>query len=113
MTNIKTKIITSAYCVAVSIAIMSCASMPRGKTDLLDFLRIGQTTRQDVYDHLGSPSRRYEEVFILTYRIARDRGGLFTEPYTKEWEGVRFSLVLAFDESGLLRKYAMVPIRFR
>lgn len=113
MNSMQNKMMTSAYWVAIAILVMSCASTPQGKKDLLDFLQIGQTTRQDVLDHLGSPSRRYDEALILTYRIVRDRGGLFTEPYTQLWNGVHFSLVLAFDENNLLRKYAMVPVRYR
>lgn len=113
MTILKTKIITSAYCVAVSIAIMSCASMPRGKRDLLDFLQNGQTTRQDVYHHLGNPTRHYQGSRILTYRIGEDEGGFFTVFYTQDWEGIPFSLVLAFDDRGLLRKYSMVRVRSR
>lgn len=113
MTILNGKSVTSVYCAALLTTILSCASAPIGKRDLLGFLEVGQTTRQDVYHHLGNPTRHYEDSRILTYRIGEDEGGFFTQSYTQDWEGVRYSLVLAFNESGLLRKYAMVPIRYR
>jgi hypothetical protein len=92
---------------------MSCTTTPRGTKNLLNFLQVGQTTREDVYLHLGDPTRHYLNSRILTYRIAEDKGGFFTQPYDRSWEGIRFSLVLAFDDSELLRRYSMVRVRSR
>jgi hypothetical protein len=105
--------------VAAAMAIVSCAPLPIGNKDLLGFLEVGQTSRQDVYRHLRDPSQSYEDSRILTYRIGEDEAGLFVvapskqimaEP-RKDWSGVRYSLVLAFDDKGVLRRQSLVQIR--
>ena len=92
---------------ALSITVISCASAPMGKKDLLAFLQVGQTTRQEVYLHLGDPSSEYEESRIVIYRLGEDEGGLFLVLF---WTDARYSLVFAFDEKGVLRKHSLVPI---
>jgi len=108
----KARCIGSVLGFALSLAIVSCASVPIiGKKDLLGFLQVGQTTREDVYFHLGDPSAQYEEGSrIVTYRIGEDEGGLFPVARRRNWTGVRYSLVIAFDETGVLRRHSLVPI---
>ena len=112
-----------ALWLAALILLTACASSPIiGKKDLLGFLQVGQTTRQDVYQRLGDPSTQYEEGSrIVTYRIGEDKGGLFVRAgkwdqgsngeVSGDWTGVRYSLVLAFDETGVLRRQSLVQIR--
>lgn len=75
--NFKTPSAARALYVVVTIAVVSCATAPIGKKDLLDFLQVGQTTRQDVCSHLGDPSEQYEGSRIATCRLDEDEGGLF------------------------------------
>jgi hypothetical protein len=96
---------------ALSITAVSCATAPMGKKDLLGFLQVGQTTRQDVYLHLGDPSNEYEGGRIVTFRIGEDEGGLYPMVRTPSWRYDRYSLVLALDETGVLRRYALVQVR--
>jgi hypothetical protein len=121
--NFKARSVAQVLWVAASMAIVSCASVPiSGKKDLLGFMEVGQTTRQDVYLHFGDPSAQYEEGSrIVTYRIGEDEGGLFVRAgqwdqgsdgaARANWTGVRYSLVLAFDETGMLRRQSLVKIR--
>jgi len=95
---------------AVLTALASCASAPIGKKDLLIFLQDGQTTRQDVYLHLGIPSEKYEESRIVTYRIGENDDGMHVVMRESNWSGVRYSLVLSFGEKGLLRRYSLVRV---
>lgn len=92
-------------------ALAGCASEPIGKKDLLDFLHDGVTTREEVILHLAEPSATFEGGRIVTYRLDQDDGG-----YTilgskgRGWSG-RFSLVLSFDEHGVLRKHSLVRVK--
>jgi hypothetical protein len=106
---------------ALSMAVASCTPAV-GKKDLLDFVQAGQTTREDVYFHLGNPSEEYGGSRIATYGIAEDEGGLsvsnprlhaISQYLEKDWSGIRYSLVFAFDETGVLRRYSLVRIHDR
>jgi hypothetical protein len=92
-------------------ALAGCASTSIGKQNLLDFLQDGTTTREEVMLHLAEPSATFEGGRILTYRLDRDEGG-YTLMGTKSarWSG-KFSLVLAFDEKGVLRRHALVRVQ--
>jgi hypothetical protein len=104
----------------LSIAVVSCTPAV-GKKDLLAFVQVRETTRHDVYLRLGNPSAEYERSRIVTYWIAEDEGGLLVSPrrlhpsqyLEKDWSGVRYSLVFAFDEKEVLRRYSLVPIHSR
>ena len=41
----------------------------RGRSDLLDFLADGRTTREEVLLKLGQPSAQFQHENILTYRL--------------------------------------------
>jgi hypothetical protein len=117
------KRLTQSLWLAASIVLASCGSSSIiGKKDLLGFLLVGQTTRQDIYQRFDDPSTQYEEGSrIVTYRIGEDKGGLFVREgqwdqgsngeVSANWTGVRYSLVLAFDETEVLRRQALVEIR--
>ena len=116
--DFKNRCVAISWWVATLLAVVSCA-VPVGKKDLLAFLQVGQTSRQDVYSHLRDPSAIYEDSRIVTYRIGEDEAGLFVvapskqimaEP-RKDWTGVRYNLVLAFDDKGVLRRQSLVQIR--
>ena len=116
--------IASLLWLVVSIGFTSCASVSvlegkpvlAGKEDLLGFMRIGKTSRQEIYLELGYPSADYEYSRILTYRIGKNEQGLFMierpQPgYEKTWYRARYSLVLVFDETGVLQKKSLVQVR--
>ena len=50
-----------------------CATVDRGaRVDLLEFLKVGRTTRAEVLVNLGEPSGQFQQENILTYRIGGD-----------------------------------------
>jgi hypothetical protein len=92
-----------------------CATpIPGAKTDLLDFLKEGQTRREEVILALGQPSGAFEREKILTYRVGRDakQGYFIVSPKeAMPWQGARYSLVLLFDDNGLLRTHNLVAVQ--
>ena len=48
---------------------------------------------------------------MLTYRLGRDDGGYFLLARTVGFQNVTYSLVLAFDEAGLLRRHSLVSVK--
>lgn len=83
-----------------------------GRRGLLDFLSDGTTRKEDVLLRLGQPASTLEGERVLTYRLGEDRGGYFLDPAAvRPFLGYRaYSLVLIFDEQGVLRRHAMVPL---
>jgi hypothetical protein len=104
----KARVIGLSLGLVVFIAAVSCAPAV-GKKDLLAFVQVGQTTREDVYLHLADPNAKYEQFRILTYKIGEDEAGLFLVS-ASGWTDTRYSLVFAFDEKGVLRRYSLVPV---
>ena len=87
--------------------------VPSARHDLLDFLRLGQTPRQEVILNLGQPSAAFEQETILTYRIGEDTNTgyyVLTPRAMLPWQSVRYSLVLVFDDKGILQKQNLVRV---
>jgi hypothetical protein len=77
---------------------------------LLEFLHDGATTRDEIILKFGSPSASFEQERILTYRLrGDDKQGYFVWK-CGTWEDVRYSLVLVFDEAGMLKKHSLVRV---
>ena len=96
--------------------LVGCATtpIPGASHDLLKFLQVGQTTRQEVLLKLGQPSASFEQERILTYRIGEDakQGYYLIIPNAKmQWQGVHYSLVLVFDSSGVLQRHNLVAVQ--
>jgi hypothetical protein len=92
-----------------------CATttIPGATPHLLDFLRVGSTTRQETVLKLGQPSASFESESILTYRIgekAEQGYYLITPKAMLPWQDVRYSLVLVFDQNGILQKKNLVDV---
>jgi hypothetical protein len=105
-----------ATLVAVLLFLTGCATPIVGaKKDLLEFLRPGHTTREEVLTTLGQPSGAFEQEKILTYRLGHDekQGYYIIGPKQQlmSWESVRYSLVLVFDSNGMLRKHSLVDVK--
>lgn len=97
--------------VALTTILAGCGVTPVGDPQLLAFLKDGATTREDVYLHLAEPSATFEGGHILSYLLDEDKGGyILMRRREKAWNG-KFSLVLAFDEHGVLRRHALVRVR--
>jgi len=99
---------------------LGCATTvpPKGRADLLDFLADGKTGKEEVIINLGQPSGRFESEKILTCRLgfeAKDKSYHVVEREAQPdgwptWTRVNYSLVLVFDENGVLRKHSLVGV---
>jgi hypothetical protein len=102
------------WCAALSL-ICGCATapIPGASRDLVGFLDPGRTTREEVVLKLGQPSGAFEQERIITYRLGQDdKQGYFivSQKATMPWQSVRYSLVLVFDEKGVLLRKNMVDV---
>jgi hypothetical protein len=101
-----------ALAMAVLLAVLAgCSTTPIGKRDLLDFLQDGKTTREDVFLRLAEPSATFESGRILTYRMDEDEGGYTIKGAKGVKWSAKYSLVLSFDEKGILRRHALVRVQ--
>lgn len=109
-----------AMALALALIVSGCAtSQPlKSRADLLTFLVDGKTARQEVFLQLGQPSARFENERILTYRLgyeSKNSGYYVLErEVTYEgwpaWKAANFSLVLVFDEGGVLKRHSLVRV---
>ena len=100
--------------------LLGCATPPplKGHSDLLDFLADGKTSREEVALKLGLPSGKFERENILTYRLGfepKNRGYYVVEREAQPsgwptWLLAKYSLVLVFDEAGVLRRHSLVEV---
>ena len=106
---------------ALALTLAGCAATPpplKGRPDLLTFLSDGKTTRSEAIVTLGQPSGRFESEKILTYRLGfelRNNGYYVVERETTTngwptWTAAKFSLVLVFDDTGILQKHSLVKV---
>jgi hypothetical protein len=104
-------------CAALALAACATPSGPTGDRSLLAFLQDGSTTRAEVALRLGEPSAQLESDRLLCYRIGGDAENGYTIVLPRHVssiadEGsVKYSLVLDFDENGVLQRHALVPVR--
>lgn len=112
------------YCVlglVLALTLAGCATTPpplKGSPDLLIFLSDGKTTRTETIITLGQPSGRFEAENILTYRLGFEPGksGYYvvereaTSSGWPTWMAAQFSLVLVFDDAGILQKHSLVKV---
>ena len=113
--------IRCAIGLALALTVGGCATTPpplKGNPDLLNFLSDGRTTRTEALIALGQPSGRFEVEKILTFRLGfepRNSGYYLVERETTAngwptWTAAKFSLVLVFDDAGILRKHSIVEV---
>jgi hypothetical protein len=100
-----------ASLIAGAIVLAACVSAPVGRNDLLDFLRDGETRREEVRMRLGEPSAQYEGERILAFRLSKDSGGYVLIKPGNTWSGVGYNLMLAFDGEGVLQRHSLVEVR--
>ncbi len=88
--------------------------IPGASPELLGFLQVGTTTREQVVLKLGQPSASFEQEHILTYRVGEDKrqGKYIVAPKAlMPWERTHYSLVLVFTEDGRLAKMNLVDVQ--
>jgi hypothetical protein len=101
--------------------VVGCATTPpplKGAPDLLSFLADGKTTKEDVIMKLGQPSGQFEAEKILTCRLGyepKNNGYAVVEREATgsgwpTWTAAKFSLVLVFDDAGILQKHSFVKV---
>ncbi len=90
-----------------------------GRTEVRDlaFLQDGVTKRTEVLEKLGTPSGKYDEQRFLTYRFGkRAKGGYITPGEQNHsapggsWYMLSYSLVLVFDDGGVLKNHKLVKV---
>lgn len=100
--------------VIVSVApavLLGCVNFPTGDPQLLTFLEDGSTTREDTYLRLAEPHAVLEGGSILIYQLDQDEHGyVLMKRRQNAWAG-RYSLVLTFDEKGVLKRHSLVKIK--
>lgn len=112
-------LIRLAVVFALAVWVAGCVSpptIPGASPELLAFLRDGTTTREQAVLKLGQPSSTLVQETILTYRIGEDaKQGLFVvgsfANAVWRWDDVRYSLVLVFDDDGVLRRHSLVSVK--
>ena len=86
-----------------------CANAPKvtvtvaeAERKYLDYLKVGQTTREEVISRLGAPAAVFENERILTYwlRLTAERGFVNS--------GEAYGLTLVFDRAGRLEKHKLL-----
>lgn len=100
---------------AVLAALMACTPVARRAQPVrLDFLENPRVTRQQVLEALGEPSGRFEDGDVFTYRLRQNDAGYAVVPpavgASNGWRNVHYSLVLAFDEAGVLTEQRRIVI---
>jgi len=95
------------------VLLAGCATAPANyRVVTLSFLDDGKTTKQDALSNLSSACGQYEQGKILTYRLGFDPNNqgyyLNGDP---TWNGDTYSLVLIFDEAGVLRRHSLVKVK--
>jgi len=101
--------------------VSACATdVPHGDRTLLDFLHDGTTSREEIILRLGQPSATFESEKIVTYRVGgrKDEGYMISRQRESRWDtasdtwvDTHFSLVLVFDDAGILKRHALVQVR--
>lgn len=128
--GMRSRVASSVVTVALAVAACRAPDTPVSDDALLaafgSALEIGRTTREDALLRFGTPVERFEGDRILCWRLAVDAASQrpvsqyvspwYATPLAKQWLFVDFdprvrieeatvrSLVLVFDEGGVLRK---------
>jgi hypothetical protein len=103
--------------------VAGCATERRASDDqqLTSWLVPGQTTSEEVLLRLGQPSLALEDGRLLTFRVRRgydkegkhalENAGPAEGWYGGRWQGIDYSLVIAFDQEGRYEEHSLVPTK--
>lgn len=92
---------------------IACSPPPLGRVNLLNFIEDGKTTREETYLRLGEPSTLFEGGRIVCFRLGRDEGGDYVVGKSAGFAGVETSLVMVFNEQGVLTRHSLVQVKGR
>lgn len=107
-------LVVTVLFVTVALIQSGCATAQvfSGDRQLLSFLHDGTTTRTEVVERLGEPSAQLRADHILTYRIVgSDAAGYGVWAPHATQPDARLSLVLVFDDQGVLQRHALIKVR--
>ena len=111
--------------IIISLTLVGCATpevtqlpaVPMIEAEIADYTVNGITTREEVLLKFGTPSAHFENKRILTYQFRIDQNGqavLFwprkseIHPAFTNWNKEVYSLVLVFDQNGILEKHQLI-----
>jgi hypothetical protein len=97
----------------VQTGLPACTTVLRPRPVNLELLRGEHVTQQEVRALLGTPSATFEDNQVLAYRLAETRNGpvvVPTEGAAANWAHISHSLVLAFDDAGVLVEHRLIAI---
>lgn len=106
--------------VVLAMFLAGCATAPPiDRSDLLGFLVDGSTAKTEVLSKLGLPSATFAEEEIFTYRLeyeSKSKGYWVVGRETDAspwpiWSRANHSLVLVFNNQGVLEKHSLVNIK--
>jgi hypothetical protein len=119
-TDIKKTPVAGRICCVIGLALgltlVGCATTPpplKGTRDLLNFLADGKTTRTEAIIALGQSSGQFDHGRILTYRLTKWHEIVpreTSESGWPTWKTARLSLVLVFDDAGVLNRLSLVKV---
>jgi hypothetical protein len=98
------------------LSLIACEN-PSGKPLDLKSIRDSETRLEDTLRQLGGPSSTFNKSHILTYRIGVNGTEYFVEQGSAsgmfEYHPVNseYSLVLEFDDAGVLRRHTFVHLK--
>lgn len=82
---------------------------------LSERLNDGRTTRDEILAMFGTPSGRFEDGRILTYRMDRNHEVVVPAAATGArqslWEAGIYSLVLIFNDDAILERHRLIRVR--
>lgn len=76
--------------------------------NLTKFLIDNKTTRKEVVDQLGNPSKKYENDSILVYRVCDEDEFIALPNPKKRLQQCSVDLVLVFTSDSILKKHSLV-----
>lgn len=98
---------------AATALLFGCAATPVGNKNLLSVLGPERPTRAQVRAQLGEPSANFENGGVVAYRLGENKNGYFVVPRANGWEGVRYDLLVEFDEHDIVTGHHLITVRER
>ncbi len=115
----RTRVLAPLLCAALSGLVSILTGCATGMMEVRDlgFLQDGRTARAEVLTKLGEPSGSYQQQRFLTYRFGKRAKGGYRTPAGHDhygpggtWHMLKYSLVLVFDDGGVLKKHKLVEV---
>jgi hypothetical protein len=72
------------------------------------FLRVGETTQQEIVSRLGPPYETYENGFVMIYRVFYEYSAMHVGRKGESGRETFYQLVLAFTSDHVLERFSLV-----